>query len=88
MGLRNILSRRRKATAPSVAASAGEGVELDAAWAELRQTVDESKVTSFRACSRTGRSWAEDPEAVRQIAASVRRIMNDTADGPKDNPAR
>ncbi|MCD4850728.1 MULTISPECIES: hypothetical protein [Micrococcaceae] len=88
MGLRNILNRRRKIVGPSAAAPARKSAELEAAWADLRQTVDESKVTSFRACSRTGRSWAEDPEAVRQIAATIGHIMNDTADGPKDNPAR
>ncbi|WP_454812715.1 hypothetical protein [Paenarthrobacter nitroguajacolicus] len=88
MGLRNILSRRRKAAEPSAAVPAGKSAELEAAWAELRQTVDEFKVTSFRACSRTGRSWAEDPEAVRQIAATIARIVKDTADGPKGNPAR
>jgi hypothetical protein len=79
VGLRNFLSRRRKTADSS---------DLQAAWAELLQTVDESKVTAFQACSRNGRSWAEDPEAVRAIAATIRRIMKDTADGPKDSPAR
>jgi hypothetical protein len=50
--------------------------------------VDESNVTSFRACSRNGGSWAEDPEAVRQIAATIGRIMKDTAEGPKGTPVR
>lgn len=95
--LRDILSWRRKATEPSVAVpaveerkslTADESAELEAAWTELRQTVDESKVSSFRACSRNGRSWAEDPEAVRAIAATIGSIMNEPADGPKDNPAR
>jgi hypothetical protein len=45
-------------------------------------------VTSFQACGRNGRSWVEDPEAVRAIAETIRRIMKDTADGPKDSPAR
>ncbi|WP_422759296.1 hypothetical protein [Paenarthrobacter sp. C1] len=70
MGLRNILSRRRKAVGPSMAVPAGELAELEAAWAELRLTVDESNVTSFRACSRNGRSWAEDP---RQCGRSLPR---------------
>ncbi|WP_369745641.1 hypothetical protein [Paenarthrobacter sp. AMU7] len=48
--------------------SSEESTDLEAAWVELRQTIDESKVTSFRACSRDGRSWAEDPEAVRAMA--------------------
>ncbi|MDR6639586.1 hypothetical protein [Paenarthrobacter nitroguajacolicus] len=97
MGLRNILSWRRKAAEPSVAVpaveerkplTAADSADLEAAWEELRQTDAASKVTSFRACSRDGRSWAEDPEAVRAIAATIGRIMNETADGPKDDPAR
>ena len=60
---------------------------MEAAWADLRQTIDESKVTSFLACSRNGRSWDEDPEAVRQIAATIGRIVNDTAEGPKGQRA-
>ena len=97
MGLRDILSWRRKATEPSVAVpaveerkslTANESADLEAAWAELRQTAAASKVTSLRACSRDGRSWAEDPEAVRAIAATIGCIMNETADDPKDNPAR
>ncbi|MET4901698.1 MULTISPECIES: hypothetical protein [unclassified Paenarthrobacter] len=79
MGLRNFLGRRR---------TTADSSDLQAAWAELRQTVDESKVTSFQACSRNGRSWVEDPEAVRAIAETIGRIMKDTADGPKDTPAR
>ena len=79
MGLSDFLSKRRKTADSS---------DLEAAWVELRQTIDESKVTSFRACSRNGRSWAEDPEAVRAIAATIGRIVKDTAEGPKDSPAR
>lgn len=79
MGLRNILSRRRKAA---------ESADLEAAWVALRQTVDDSHLKSFRVCSRNGRSWAEDPETVRQVAATIRRVMNERAEGPKDEPAR
>ncbi|AFR31295.1 hypothetical protein ARUE_232p00870 (plasmid) [Arthrobacter sp. Rue61a] len=68
--------------------TAEDSADLEAAWVELRQTVDESKVTSFRACSRNEGSWAEDPEAVRAIAATIGRIMNDTTEGPRDSPAR
>jgi hypothetical protein len=88
VGLRSILNRRRKIVRPSAAAPARKSAELEAAWANLRQTVDESKVTSLRACSRNGRSWAEDPETVRQIAATIGRIMNDRAEGPKGDPPR
>jgi len=79
VGLRNFLNRRPKTAVPS---------DLEEAWVELRQSVDESHLKSFRACSRNGRSWTEDPETVRQIAATIRRIMKDTAEGPKDSPAR
>nr|WP_243852156.1 hypothetical protein [Paenarthrobacter ilicis] len=95
--MRDILSWRRKATEPSVAVpaveerkplTAAESADLEAAWAELRQTAAASKVTLLRACSRNGRSWDEDPEAVRAISATIGRIMNDRAEGPKDEPAR
>ena len=54
---------------------------------ELRQTFGESKVTLFRACSRDGRPSPEDLETVQQMAATMGRIMNDTAEGPNDGPA-
>ncbi|MGO4431718.1 hypothetical protein AB4Y88_00005 [Paenarthrobacter sp. RAF9] len=96
MGLLN-LGRRRKATGTPAPVSAPqerqpltaeESADLEAAWIELQQTAGESRLTSFRACSRDGRPWAEDPETVRQISATIRRIMIDTAEGPKDSAAR
>ncbi|WIV33580.1 hypothetical protein QN084_23385 (plasmid) [Paenarthrobacter sp. R1] len=38
------------------------------------------------ACSREGRHWSEDPEAVRAIAGTIDSIMDDTSEGPKDSP--
>ena len=66
MGLRNILNRRRKAVGPSAAAPARKSAELEAAWLELRRTAAATKVTLLRACSRNGRSWDDDPAAVRR----------------------
>ncbi len=61
--------------------------DLESAWRELSQTLGEFNVTSLRACSREGRHWSEDPEAVRAIAGTIDSIMDDTSEGPKDSPA-
>ncbi|MEJ1116747.1 hypothetical protein WBO02_20800 [Paenarthrobacter sp. CCNWYY172] len=93
------MSRRRTpaatthtVTAPPSAAAEPKPLvnpaDLEAAWAELRQTAGEANVTSFRACSRPGRYWGDDPDAVRAIAATIRRITNSTAQGPKSNPSQ
>ncbi|WP_024821111.1 hypothetical protein [Arthrobacter sp. 31Y] len=54
--------------------------DLEAARVELRQAMEESQVASFRACSRNGRHWAEDPDAMRAMAASFRSIKDFTTD--------
>lgn len=48
--------------------------DLPAAWTELIAAAKGSKVVSFHACTRTGRPWAEDPVAVRDIAATLREF--------------
>ncbi|WP_306907049.1 hypothetical protein [Arthrobacter pascens] len=48
--------------------------ELQAAWVELTAAAGRSKVTSFYACTRTGRPWTEDPAAVRAVAAALREF--------------
>jgi len=48
--------------------------ELQAAWVELTDAARGSKVTSFHACTRTGRPWTEDPAAVRDVAATLREF--------------
>ncbi|MGX9900787.1 hypothetical protein ACW0JT_14615 [Arthrobacter sp. SA17] len=45
--------------------------ELQAAWAELTEAANASRVTTFHACTRTGRHWTEDPAAIRDIAATL-----------------
>ena len=48
--------------------------ELQEAWVELTEAARGSKVTSFHACTRTGRPWTEDPAAVRAVAATLREF--------------
>nr|WP_015061721.1 hypothetical protein [Arthrobacter sp. 31.31]AFK88728.1 hypothetical protein [Arthrobacter sp. 31.31] len=60
--------------------------DLEAGRVELRQAMEESHVTSFRACSRNGRHWGEDPEAMRAMAATFRSIKNSTTDSATNGP--
>ena len=82
MGLRSLFQRKAITTArlaPALAAAAGKEEpksperqdELQAAWVELAKAAMGSKVTSFHACTRTGRPWTEDPAAVRDVAATL-----------------
>ncbi|AOY74345.1 MULTISPECIES: hypothetical protein [Paenarthrobacter] len=96
MGLWNLLNGRSTPAEPSVGTAAtektqplspSERADLESAWRELSQTLGEFNVTSLRACSREGRHWSEDPEAVRAIAGTIDSIMDDTSEGPKDSPA-
>lgn len=48
--------------------------DLRCAWDELAEAAKASKVISFHACTRTGRSWTEDPAAVRAVAATLREF--------------
>jgi hypothetical protein len=87
MGLRNLFQRNAATTAPKVTAP-GTAVapdvpsppelseDLRCAWDELAEAAKHSKVTNFHACTRTGRSWTEDPVAVRAIAATLREFPN------------
>lgn len=98
MGLRNLLRRRRTPAAvipaPAVMAAPREPeplmpqqrADLQAAWVELRQAMEESHVTSFHACSRNGRHWSEDPDAMRAMAATFRSIEKDMTDGETKVP--
>jgi hypothetical protein len=85
MGLRSLFQRKAVSTAcvsPVLAADAGQDgplsperqEELRAAWVELTKAALGSKVTSFHACTRTGRPWTEDPAAVRAVAATLREF--------------
>lgn len=59
--------------------SAEQEEDLRSAWAELTEAAEQSKVISFRACTRAAGSWTENPAAVRAVAAILR-------DSPKDGP--
>lgn len=48
--------------------------DLRCAWDELAEAAKHPKVTSFQACTRTGLPWAEDPAAVRAVAATLREF--------------
>lgn len=85
MGLRSLFQRKAVAPAnvdplPPSAGIPDEPLapelhkELQAAWAELTEAAKASRVTTFNACTRTGRHWTEDPAAVRDIAATLREF--------------
>ncbi|MDP9988655.1 hypothetical protein J2S98_003843 [Arthrobacter oryzae] len=87
VGLRKLLNRRRKRSESetpyaAVWASPAERKpltperlkDLEAAWVELNQAVEESGAISFHACTRDGRYWGEDPESVRAMAATIRSL--------------
>lgn len=95
MGLRQLLARHRKRPDTETPYSAvwtsppkrepltPEQLEdLEAAWAELNQAFEESAVTSFHACTRDGRYWGEDPDAVRAMTATIRSLKHFT---PRDS---
>jgi hypothetical protein len=48
--------------------------ELEDAWAELRQAIKESGVTSFRACTRDGSRWEENASSVRFMAKTLKDL--------------
>ena len=92
MGLRNLFQRKAATTAPKVTSPVAavaqdeplspEHLEdLRCAWDELADAAKHSKVISFHACTRTGRSWAEDPAAVRAVAATLREFSNTDSRG-------
>ena len=67
--------------------SPAERADLEAAWDELNQALGNSNVTSLRACSRDGRNWSDHPESVRAIAATIRDVTREAAQGLPDVPA-
>ncbi|MFW0774752.1 hypothetical protein [Arthrobacter sp. D5-1] len=96
MGFWNLLNKRGTRGEPlagTVAAaepaplSLAEQADLDGALVELNLALSESNVTSLRACSRNGRHWGEDPEAIRAIAATIRGVTQEAAQGLPDGPA-
>ncbi|MEV8132764.1 MULTISPECIES: hypothetical protein [Pseudarthrobacter] len=92
MGLWSWFGRRKKTTGAGesgqVVAAAPEEQEplspeqvadLEAAWAELAEAAKESAVTGFRACSRGGKPWQEDPASVRSMVAMLRSFPAEDA---------
>jgi hypothetical protein len=92
MGLRNLLQRKAATTTPAVTAPEATVAQdeplspelledLRCAWNELTEAAKDSKVTSFHACTRSGRPWTEDPAAVRAVAATLREFPS--SDSPQ-----
>jgi len=50
----------------------GKSNDLEAAWVELMEAARESQVLTFDAHTRSGQPWADDPTAVRAVAAVLR----------------
>lgn len=98
MGLRSFFARRREpAAAESSAAlvatepeplTPAQLADLEAAWAELRQTATEAGVMSLQACTRDGSRWQDDPQSVRAMAETIRHTQKYTAEGIQDDPER
>lgn len=99
MRLRNFLNKRRTTTdnsAPYTAVWASpverepltpeQLKDLESAWVELNQAVEESGAKSFHACTRDGRYWGENPASVRAMTAIIRSLKKDTAEDHKDHP--
>ena len=84
MGLRSLFHRKAGTAVPVSPVPVGtagkdepvsaELVDLEAAWAELTEAARVSKVTNFHACTCSGLPWAEDPAAVRAVAATLREL--------------
>lgn len=86
MGIRSIFRKRPATTVmgdampvanapePVEPLTAEQLLELEEAWAELAAAAEASEVTNFHACTRTGRSWTEDPAPVRAVTATLREF--------------
>lgn len=85
MGLKNFLRRWGISPVPTEHLAVSSGAEeaplsperkkdLQAAWAELTEAAKTSEVLNLHACTRNGRSWTTDPEAVRAIAGVLREF--------------
>ena len=56
--------------------------DLEEAWAELRQAAQEAGVKSFRACTRDGSRWEENPDSVRAMTRTIKDAQKYTAERP------
>jgi hypothetical protein len=62
--------------------------DLRKAWAELNQAAADAGVSTFRACTRDGSPWEDDPDAVRRMAALIRGLPRaDEAASTDGDPA-
>ncbi|WP_395405982.1 hypothetical protein ACHMXB_22865 (plasmid) [Arthrobacter sp. UC242_113] len=94
MGLREFFGRRRTPAAAESFPAATETerapltpaqlADLEEAWVELRQASQEAGVTSFRACTRDGSRWEDNPESVRAMTRMIKGTQKYTAEGPND----
>ncbi|MGM7774479.1 hypothetical protein ACSVHC_00395 [Arthrobacter sp. KNU-44] len=97
MRIRDFLGRRRTeaGSSPAVAApkereplTPAQLADLGKAWVELNQAAEDAGVKTFRACTRDGSSWEDDPEAVRGMAALIRGLPRaDEAASTDGDPA-
>ncbi|UOD83369.1 hypothetical protein [Paenarthrobacter ureafaciens] len=87
MGLRSLFTRHRTTppAAPSPAPAviepgqqlpltAEQRTDLDVAQAEFLKTLREAGVKHLHACSRNGKPWQDDPQALRTISAILRDV--------------
>ncbi len=86
MGLGSFFIRRRtpvtEDSSPAAVAAPKERepltpaqlADLRKAWAELNQEAADAGVKTFRACTRDGSPWEDDPDAVRPMAALIRGL--------------
>ena len=93
--LRDFLGRRRTSAAaePFSAASPVKAerppltpaqlADLEEAWVELRQAAQEAGVRSFRACTRDGSRWEENPDSVRAMTRTIKDVQRYTAEPPQ-----
>ncbi|TNB69776.1 hypothetical protein FHJ30_17635 [Arthrobacter sp. BB-1] len=74
--------RPRRRSAPPL--TPAELADLEEAWVELRQASQEAGVKSFRACTRDGSRWEDNPESVRAMTRMIKDTHKYTVEGPKD----
>lgn len=94
--LRDFLGRRRTSAAAGSFAVAwpveaerppltpAQLADLEEAWAELRQAAQEAGVKSFRACTRDGSRWEENPDSVRAMTRTIKDAQRYTAEPPQN----
>jgi hypothetical protein len=90
MGLRRLFPRNTETALPGPASEGTSGpeatgplapaqlAEIQEAWVELAPAAERPGGAShFRACTRNGNSWQDDPASVRAVAALLRDHQSD-----------